>query len=89
MELGQRCAARTKGSVVEAKDESEEGRKDEKEDARGGVCARYDSRPLLKAKAPRGRAESERRRRKWVGEPSAAARNVVSFFVRLEWGFGA
>ena len=26
-------------------------------------CARYDSRPLLKAKEPSGRAESERRRR--------------------------
>lgn len=70
----------TKGSVVQANDESEEGRKDEKEDARGGVCARYDSRPLLKAKAPRGRAESERRRRKWVGEPRGAG-DVVSFFL--------
>lgn len=28
--------------------------------------ARYDSRPLLKAKEPRGRAESARRRRKCV-----------------------
>jgi hypothetical protein len=27
------------------------------------VCARYDSKPLLKAKAPSGRAESARRRR--------------------------
>lgn len=29
------------------------------------VCARKDSRPLLKAKEPRGRAESESRRRAW------------------------
>lgn len=31
------------------------------------MCARYDSRPEEKAKEPRGRAESERRRRAWDG----------------------
>jgi hypothetical protein len=37
-------------------------------DAEGGDglwCARYDSRPLLKAKEPSGRAESASRRRAW------------------------
>lgn len=37
-------------------------------DADGGDglwCARYDSRPLLKAKEPSGRAESARRRSAW------------------------
>ena len=51
--------------MVDAKEESDEGRKCEKEDLRG-LWARYDSRPLLKANEPRGRAESERRRRKCV-----------------------
>jgi hypothetical protein len=37
------------------------------------VWARYDSRPLLKAKEPSGRAESERRRRKWLAGESKAA----------------
>lgn len=39
------------------------------------VCARCDSRPLLKAKEPRGRAESESRR--------SACREVVMFDVIL------
>ena len=35
-------------------------------DAGDGLwCARYDSKPLLKANEPRGRAESARRRRAW------------------------
>jgi hypothetical protein len=37
-------------------------------DAEGGDglwCARYDSRPLLKAKEPRGRAESASRSKAW------------------------
>jgi len=38
------------------------------------LCARKDSRPLLKAKEPRGRAESESRRRAWrVGLVMAAS----------------
>lgn len=73
--VGSRCAASTKGSVVLAYDDSESGRKEENEDAeaaaeevmdgppRRRVCARYDSRPELKAKEPRGRAESESKRR--------------------------
>lgn len=36
------------------------------------LCARYDSRPLLKANEPMGSWESDRRRRKWVGELSGA-----------------
>lgn len=63
MELGFLYAPSTKGSVVEAYDETETGRKAEKEDV-PRVCARYDSSPLLKAKDPRGSAESARRRRK-------------------------
>ena len=31
----------------------------------GRVWARYDSRPLLNAKEPRGRAESAIKKRKW------------------------
>lgn len=38
-----------------------------KEEARR-LCAAKDSRPLLKAKEPMGRAESERRKRKCVDE---------------------
>jgi hypothetical protein len=60
---GLRCAARTKGSVVAAKEDSEAGRKAVKVAPRP-LCDRYDSRPLLKAKDPRGRAESERSSRK-------------------------
>lgn len=52
---------------MEAKDESESGRNVLKEDARR-LCAAKDSRPLLKAKDPIGRAESESRKRKCVDE---------------------
>lgn len=66
-----RCAARTKGRVVEAKDEMDEGKKLEKVATRA-LCARKDSSPLLKAKEPRGRAESERRKRKCVADVDEA-----------------
>lgn len=52
---------------MEAKDESERGRNVLKEEARR-LCAAKDSRPLLKANDPMGRAESERRKRKCVDE---------------------
>lgn len=58
--------------MVDAKEESDEGRKCVKEDLRG-LCARYDSNPLLKANEPNGRAESERSRRKCVEGGSDAA----------------
>jgi hypothetical protein len=61
--IGLRCVARTNGRVVEPYEEREKFKNAGKEDF-GRVCARYDSRPLLNAKEPRGRAESERRRRK-------------------------
>ena len=63
IELGFLYAANTKGSVVEAYDETETGRKAENEDV-PRVCARYDSKPLLNAKDPRGSAESASSRRK-------------------------
>jgi hypothetical protein len=44
-------------------DEREKFKKAGKDDV-GRVWARYDSRPLLNANDPRGRAESDRRRRK-------------------------
>lgn len=47
-----------------------ERRERDRNDAKGWdrpLCARYDSRPEEKAKEPRGRAESERRRRAWDG----------------------
>ena len=43
----------------------------------GLVCARKDSRPLEKAKEPRGRAESESKRRVW--------RDVVVAFIGFVW----
>jgi hypothetical protein len=61
--IGFLCAARTNGRVVEAYEEREKFKNEGKEDF-GRVCARYDSRPLLNAKEPSGRAESERSRRK-------------------------
>lgn len=55
-----------------AREETERGRKAAKEWVGVGGwgrrvfwCARKDSRPEEKAKEPRGRAESERRRRVW------------------------
>lgn len=63
MDSGSRCASSTKGSVVDAKDDMESGRKVEKV-AERGLWARKDSRPELKAKEPTGSWESERRRRK-------------------------
>jgi hypothetical protein len=42
--------------------------------------ARKDSRPLLKAKEPRGRAESERRRRACRDAGFVAINDIVSFF---------
>ena len=42
--------------------------------------ARYDSRPLLKAKEPRGRAESERRRRKCGAEGSGLVSVLYGLF---------
>jgi hypothetical protein len=62
--IGFRCAARTNGRVVEAYEEREKVKNVGKDDF-GRVWARYDSRPLLNANEPRGRAESDRRRRKW------------------------
>lgn len=52
---------------MEAKDESDRGRNVLKEEARR-LCAAKDSRPLLKAKDPMGRAESDSRKRKCVDE---------------------
>jgi hypothetical protein len=68
---GSRYAARTYGRAVLARVHSERRRKawnDGTWDAEGGDgrwCARYDSKPLLKAKEPKGRAESERRSNAW------------------------
>jgi hypothetical protein len=42
-------------------------RNDPKEDA-GRLWARYDSRPLLNAKDPRGSAESDKSSKKWFAE---------------------
>jgi hypothetical protein len=61
--FGFRWAARTNGRVVDAYEKREKFKNAGKEDL-GRVCARYDSRPLLNAKEPSGRAESESRRRK-------------------------
>lgn len=79
MLAGWRWAARTKGSVVEAKEERERGRKEEKL-VRGGECARNDSRPEEKAKEPTGRAESERSRRKWFAEVDGARGTLLVIF---------
>lgn len=72
---GSRCAARTKGSVVDAKDARDSGRKAEKA-VRRGECARKDSRPDEKAKEPTGSAESERSRRKCVEKVPGACLHV-------------
>jgi hypothetical protein len=63
-------AASTNGKVVEAYELREKSRNTGKEDF-GRVCAMYDSRPLLKAKEPRGSAESESRRRKCCDEAAS------------------
>lgn len=68
-----------------AKEDSERARKEENGEmvvvldvvvrrrrARQMLCARYDSRPLLKAKEPIGSCESDSKRRKWVGESTGA-----------------
>ena len=72
--------------MVDAYEEMEEVRNVEKEMPARGVCAWYDSRPLLNANDPRGRAESARRRRKWVCEGSGGAEVGGVEIVRLEIG---
>ena len=71
IDAGSRCASSTNGSVVDANEERDRGKKEEKEVLRG-LCARNDSRPLLNANEPTGSCESDNSSRKCVENVSGA-----------------